>query len=171
MGAVDGGARELLISTEQSRIMASGEAETAIGTAVDVLCQPEAQRHRRGGGTVHHVAFRARSDEEQKTWREQILSLGFNVTPVLDRRYFRSIYFREPGGILFEIATDPPGFTVDEAPDRLGTSLKLSRGLSCRAPTSNADCRLSDCLVPNREWVTPGRQCRRGDRTSLASGP
>ena len=80
-------------------------------------CQPEAQRHQRGGGTVHHVAFRARDDEEQKSWREQILSLGFNVTPVLDRRYFRSIYFREPGGILFEIATDPPGFTVDEAVD------------------------------------------------------
>jgi glyoxalase family protein len=82
-------------------------------------------RSRLGGGTVHHVAFRARTDEEQKIWREQIVSLGFNVTPILDRQYFRSIYFREPGGVLFEIATDPPGFTVDEEPDRLGTALKL----------------------------------------------
>jgi hypothetical protein len=54
-------------------------------------------RSRLGGGTVHHVAFRARTDEEQKIWREQIVSLGFNVTPILDRQYFRSIYFREPG--------------------------------------------------------------------------
>jgi len=78
-----------------------------------------------GTGTVHHVAFRARDDDEQLKWREEILALGYNVTPVLDRQYFRSIYFREPGGVLFEIATDPPGFTIDEAPEVLGTALKL----------------------------------------------
>ena len=81
---------------------------------------------------MHHIAFRAQTDEEQCGWREKIAALGFNVTPVLDRQYFRSIYFREPGGILFEIATDPPGFAVDEQPDRLGTSLKLPPWLEPR---------------------------------------
>jgi glyoxalase family protein len=78
-----------------------------------------------GAGTVHHVAFRAHDETEQFTWREAVLSQGFDVTPVLDRQYFRSIYFREPGGVLFEIATDPPGFIIDESPDALGTALKL----------------------------------------------
>jgi glyoxalase family protein len=82
-------------------------------------------RGRMGAGTVHHVAFRARDNDEQLKWREEMLALGYNVTPVLDRQYFRSIYFREPGGVLFEIATDPPGFTIDEAPEVLGTALKL----------------------------------------------
>ena len=76
------GYRHAAESSGRVRFRAAGETETAIGTAVDVLCQPEAQRHKRGGGTVHHVAFRARNDEEQKIWREQILALGFNVTPV-----------------------------------------------------------------------------------------
>lgn len=92
---------------------------------VELLCQPDRMRGRIGAGTVHHVAFRARDEAEQLTWREAILSLGFDVTPVLDRQYFRSIYFREPGGVLFEIATDPPGFATDEAPEALGTALKL----------------------------------------------
>ena len=92
---------------------------------VDVLCQPDRMRGRLGAGTVHHIAFRVRDETEQLTWREAILSLGFDITPVLDRQYFRSIYFREPGGVLFEIATDPPGFAIDEAPETLGTALKL----------------------------------------------
>jgi glyoxalase family protein len=82
-------------------------------------------RGRMGAGTVHHVAFRARDETEQLTWREAILALGFDVTPVLDRQYFQSIYFREPGGVLFEIATDPSGFAIDETPGALGTALKL----------------------------------------------
>lgn len=92
---------------------------------VDLECQPERMRGRLGAGTVHHVAFRARDAAEQLTWRKAVAALGLNVTPVLDRQYFRSIYFREPGGVLFEIATDPPGFAVDEAPEALGTALKL----------------------------------------------
>jgi glyoxalase family protein len=68
-------------------------------------------------GTVHHVAWRAPDEETQEAWREEIEGRGFNVTPVLDRQYFRSIYFREPGHVLYEVATDPPGFTVDEDPD------------------------------------------------------
>jgi glyoxalase family protein len=114
------------VADESGRIrFHAGAGDGGIGTSIDVLCHPETMRSRLGGGTVHHVAFRARTDEEQKIWREQIVSLGFNVTPILDRQYFRSIYFREPGGVLFEIATDPPRFAVDEEPDRLGTALKL----------------------------------------------
>jgi glyoxalase family protein len=92
---------------------------------VDLMCKPDQMRGRMGAGTVHHVAFRARDETEQLAWREAIVALGFAVTPVLDRQYFRSIYFREPGGVLFEIATDPPGFAIDEAPEALGTALKL----------------------------------------------
>ena len=76
-------------------------------------------------GTVHHIAFRAADDEEQLRVREQLVARGLNVTPVIDRQYFHSIYFREPNGILFEIATDEPGFLIDESADELGETLKL----------------------------------------------
>ena len=76
-------------------------------------------------GTVHHIAFRAADDEEQLRVREQLVTRGLNVTPVIDRQYFHSIYFREPNGILFEIATDGPGFLIDESADELGKALKL----------------------------------------------
>ena len=76
-------------------------------------------------GSVHHIAFRARDEQEQLQWREQLVDLGYNVTPVIDRIYFHSIYFREPGGVLFEIATDPHGFTFDETLEELGTRLHL----------------------------------------------
>ena len=101
---------------------------------VDLMCQPDRMRGRMGAGTVHHVAFRARDEAEQLTWRQTILALGFDVTPVLDRQYFRSIYFREPGGVLFEIATDPPGFATDESPQALGTALKLPSWLEAQRP-------------------------------------
>jgi glyoxalase family protein len=74
---------------------------------------------------VHHVAFRAADDAEQQSRHQEMLRLGVAVTDVRDRNYFRSIYFREPGGVLYEIATDGPGFTIDETPAELGTSLKL----------------------------------------------
>ncbi|HYI13844.1 MAG TPA: ring-cleaving dioxygenase [Thermomicrobiales bacterium] len=76
-------------------------------------------------GTVHHVAWRTADDEQQLAWRKKLTTFAPDVTMVQDRQYFNSIYFREPGGVLFEIATDTPGFTIDEAPDELGTSLKL----------------------------------------------
>jgi glyoxalase family protein len=76
-------------------------------------------------GSVHHIAFRMANDEEQLRVREQLVARGLNVTPVIDRQYFHSIYFREPNGILFEIATDGPGFLIDESADELGDSLKL----------------------------------------------
>ena len=95
------------------------------GTRVDVLAAPSAVRGHVSAGTVHHVAWRSADEPDQLAWREAISETGLYVTPVLDRQYFRSIYFREPGGVLFEIATDPPGFTRDETAETLGTALKL----------------------------------------------
>jgi glyoxalase family protein len=83
-------------------------------------------------GSFHHIAWRTPSDAEQLAWRDDLVSLDFQVTPVRDRQYFHSIYFVEPGGILFEIATDPPGFTLDESADELGTHLKLPPWLENR---------------------------------------
>jgi glyoxalase family protein len=74
---------------------------------------------------VHHVAWRTPNDAEQLAWRQDVANLGLQVTPVVDRQYFRSIYFREPGGVLFEIATDPPGMDWDEPVEALGTRLRL----------------------------------------------
>lgn len=110
-----------LTAEEDNRFRYTGSA----GNHVDVLCQPDARRGGMGAGTIHHVAFRAESDAVQKAWQHQLSGLGYNVTPILDRQYFHSIYFREPGGVLFEIATDPPGFAIDEPADRRGQSLKL----------------------------------------------
>jgi glyoxalase family protein len=78
-----------------------------------------------GSGTVHHVAFRAADDASELSLRGTVAELGLSPTPVIDREYFRSVYFREPGGVLFELATDQPGFTVDEGLERLGTGLML----------------------------------------------
>lgn len=94
-------------------------------SVVDVLCIPNAQPGIVSVGSVHHMAFRTPSDEEQRLWRQMIVDVGLNVTPVINRNYFHSIYFREPGGILFEIATDPPGFLIDEPLDKLGTHFTL----------------------------------------------
>ena len=82
-----------------------------------------------GAGQTHHIAFRAESAEEQAAWRDHLLSLGIEVTSVLDRSYFESIYFRAPDGMLLEIATDTPGFAVDEPVEALGKSLKLPEWL------------------------------------------
>lgn len=87
---------------------------------------------RPGAGQTHHVAFRASDEEEQREWREKIASLGIEVTPVLDRRYFKSIYFRAPDGLLVEIATDVPGFGIDEDAGSLGEELKLPPWLEPR---------------------------------------
>jgi glyoxalase family protein len=97
----------------------------APGATVDLICAPDQRAGRVAVGTVHHIAFRCASESEQLEWQKQLAAAGMNVTPVMDREYFRSIYFREPGGVLFEVATDPPGFAVDEMPESLGTALKL----------------------------------------------
>ena len=99
---------------------------------VDVVTAPDAPLGHVAVGTVHHVAWRAATDEAQQAWRRRLLDGGLNVTPVRDRQYFRSIYFHEPGGVLFEIATDAPGFTVDEAPEALGGALRLPPWLEPR---------------------------------------
>ena len=100
-------------------------AASGLATRVEVRCMPDAPPGRVSVGTVHHVAWRVGGAAEQLAWRERLVQAGLNVTPVLDRQYFRSIYFREPGGVLFEIATDPPGFLIDESAEQLGTDLKL----------------------------------------------
>ncbi|MFB5599992.1 MAG: VOC family protein [Nitrososphaeraceae archaeon] len=96
---------------------------------LDVLCLPDTTHGRIGIGTVHHIAFRTSSYESQKSIRENIIKTGLNPTPLLDRTYFHSVYFREPGGVLFEIATDPPGFTVDQKIQDLGKRLMLPKWL------------------------------------------
>ena len=111
------------------RLRASGGAQ---GSVVDLIGSRSHARGLMGAGAVHHVAFRARDAAEQLAWRERILEWGLPVTPVQDRQYFTSIYFREPGGVLFEIATDSPGFTLDETAEDLGTGLRLPPWLESR---------------------------------------
>jgi glyoxalase family protein len=107
---------------ERLRLRAPGDAR---GTIVDLKRTDTASIVRQGAGSIHHVAFRALDDADQLNWRELLLAAGMQVTPVIDRQYFNAIYFREPGGVLFEIATDPPGFTRDEDLAHLGEALKL----------------------------------------------
>jgi glyoxalase family protein len=105
-------------------------SSSSIGSFVDIVCQPEISRGYIGIGTVHHIAWRATNDRHQIDLRKRIVQKAhLNPTPVIDRIYFHSVYFREPGGILFEIATDPPGFAIDEKPEDLGKQLKLPQWL------------------------------------------
>ncbi|MFT3748897.1 MAG: ring-cleaving dioxygenase [Agriterribacter sp.] len=101
----------------------------AIGTAatIDILVNEKGKRGYNAAGTNHHIAFRVENDDVQMAFREKILSAGLQITPKIDRDYFFSLYFREPGGVLFEIATDNPGFTVDEPLAQLGSKLKLPK--------------------------------------------
>ncbi len=92
---------------------------------VDVVAMPAAPQGYGAAGTVHHIAWRTPDDAQQLVWQRELSHHGLSVTPVRDRQYFHSIYFREPGGVLFEIATDPPGFAIDEPVAELGTHLKL----------------------------------------------
>ena len=105
-------------------------ADATVGvSAVDLLVQPDAPVGHVAVGSVHHVAFRARDDAEQAAWRAELAAADLGVSPVMDRTYFHSIYFREPGGVLFEVATDGPGFAVDEPLAELGRTLRLPPGL------------------------------------------
>ncbi|GAB2590757.1 ring-cleaving dioxygenase [Spirosoma areae] len=92
---------------------------------VDLLEEPKAELGRNAAGTNHHIAFRVANEAIQMEYRETILRKGLQITPKINRDYFFSLYFREPGGVLFEIATDNPGFTVDEPLEKLGESLRL----------------------------------------------
>ena len=92
---------------------------------VDLSELPSAARAMNAGGTIHHIAFRVPDENVLMEYREKVLAHGLNITTKIDRNYFFSLYFREPGGVLFELATDNPGFAVDEPLSQLGTSLKL----------------------------------------------
>ncbi len=119
------------------------------GNVVDVMDATGFPRGNTGVGTVHHIAFRVPDEEAQLAVREEVAGLGYDVTPVLDRNYFRSIYFREPGGVLFEIATDPPGFAADEDPAHLGEELRLPPWLEARR--SEIEDVLTPLHVPGKE--------------------
>lgn len=104
---------------------------TAVGGIIDLREAGGFLRGRPGAGTVHHIAFRAANDADQTEMVEKVLhNHGIRATEQKDRDYFRSVYFREPGGLLFEIATDDPGFAVDEPAESLGQALKLPRFLA-----------------------------------------
>lgn len=94
---------------------------------IDVRCCPEAQVGRVALGSIHHVAFRVKDAESQLEWRAKLVDLGYHVSPVMNRDYFKSIYFREPGGTLFEFATDGPGMDIDEPIESLGDALRLPK--------------------------------------------
>ena len=113
-----------VVNEEESRtrLAVSGDIP---GHIIDVLHTPDAPQAENGLGTVHHVAMAVDDDEEQLRMRDELVKLGLMVTEVRDRCYFKSIYFREPGGVLYEVATLPPGFMVDEDLPNLGQDLKL----------------------------------------------
>jgi len=100
-------------------------ADGGPGTYVDLLTDPAIPRGLNGAGTIHHVAFRTPSDATQVAARQTLVANSLQVSPVIDRAYFKSIYYREPNGVLFEIATDQPGFAIDEPVETLGTKLSL----------------------------------------------
>jgi glyoxalase family protein len=100
------------------------KSEATLGNTIDIKLTPSV-RGLMGAGTVHHIAWRAKDEEELHRWRELLMEKGYYPTEIKDRNYFKAIYFHEKGGILFEIATDPPGFTVDETIDDLGEKLML----------------------------------------------
>ncbi len=117
---------------EQASIFRFATDSPGPGAILDLRCVPGLWEGVPGAGINHHIAFRAADNEEQIIARTALVKRGLNVTPPIDRRYFHSIYFREPGGVLFEIATDPPGFAVDEPPSDLGSSLVLPDWLEPR---------------------------------------
>jgi glyoxalase family protein len=112
------------VSTDGNRTRFVSPAGAPLGNHIDVVVDPNASYGQPGAGSVHHIAYRAKNDAAQLAWLEEI-GKHLQVTPVQDRTYFHSIYFREPGGVLFELATDPPGFGLDEPEDTLGEALKI----------------------------------------------
>ena len=129
-----------LVGSEKSRTRFSLNRNSA-SAHIDLVTSDDGDLSISAAGTVHHIAFCCHDEEEQLRWREKLVAMGLHVTPVIDRQYFHSIYFREPGGILFEIATERPGFTVDEEVENLGQSLKLP-------PQYEADRREIEATLP-----------------------
>jgi glyoxalase family protein len=109
---------------EGNRVRFASPAGSSVGNAIDIVVKADAGYGRSGAGSVHHIAFRTPTDDSQLEWREEI-GKTLSVTTVQDREYFHSIYFREPGGVLFEMATDAPGFAIDEPIETLGEALRI----------------------------------------------
>ncbi len=132
------------------------------GMHVDLVERPGLGRGQMGAGTVHHVAFRVPDDAEQAEAQRNLAAAGIPVTEVKDRCYFRSIYFREPGGTIFEIATDVPGFAVDEPVEELGRSLMLPQLVGSAArihrctPAANRSGGVCPCLSRPHDPAVPG---------------
>ncbi|HET6502494.1 MAG TPA: ring-cleaving dioxygenase [Amycolatopsis sp.] len=115
----------LSFTAQEANRLRFSAGEGGPGALVDILVTPKAPRGLVAAGTVHHVAWRAPDEETQAGWRDELVDAGVSVTSILDRQYFRSIYFREPAGTLLEVATDQPGFAIDEPLLELGRALKL----------------------------------------------
>jgi glyoxalase family protein len=148
--------------TETMGFQLSGEREDRVRytigkegdpAAVDILVDAQLPPARTSAGSVHHIAWRTSDDASQIAWQQKIAEAGLNVTEILDRKYFRSIYYREPGGVLFEIATDPPGFTRDEPKESLGTGLMLPPWLE---PDREQIERVLPPIAVPASLVTPG---------------
>lgn len=116
-------------SKENDRYLYQSDAR--FGSVVEIIEHADL-KGKSGKGTVHHVAFRARDEEEQYALMKKLDIQGIQTTEIIDRQYFRSIYFHEPGGVLFEIATDSPGFDIDESKEHLGKALKLPSWLESK---------------------------------------
>jgi glyoxalase family protein len=115
----------LWIDQKSNAVIYTTTQDGGPGTEIWLLEQPHQGRARLGAGGTHHVAFRVKDFETQKKWHTHLTQAGFHLSNLIDRFWFRSIYFRVSSGILFEIATDGPGFAVDEAPEQLGEKLVL----------------------------------------------
>jgi glyoxalase family protein len=113
---------------------------------IDVVPAPEGDRGLNAPGSIHHVALRVRDEDEQDRWRARLIDAGLKVTLPQNRKYFRSIYFRQPGGILFELATSTPGFTADESLETLGSSLCLPPWLE--SARESIESRLAKIAIP-----------------------
>jgi len=138
-----------LESQSGSRLRFAVGSPGGLATRLDLLAEPTAERGHVAAGTVHHVAFRVAGDREQQAWHRDLIAAGHHVSPIMDRQYFHSIYFREPGGVLFEIATDPPGMTADESAADLGTGIRLPSWLE------PARARIEPALPPLAARVMP----------------
>jgi glyoxalase family protein len=125
-------------------ISGSGDSEAKI----DIIIDPAGRPGMQSAGSIHHIAWRTESDEAQLAWSKKLRAHGYLTTEVKDRNYFHSIYFREPGGVLFEIATDEPGFMIDESPDSLGEELKLPPQYESRRE------KIEHNLIPIRQTKT-----------------
>jgi glyoxalase family protein len=139
----DLGMRVVENSGNRTRV-AAGEGKP--GALVDIVASSLAPEGLSAGGTVHHIAFRVPDQATQGLWRDELVSRGHRVTEILDRSYFTSIYFREPGGVLYEIATDTPGFDIDEPLLELGRSLKLPPWLE--PSREDIEARVAPLAVP-----------------------